>query len=116
MQVTDLSDKAVDALTATIAISTQTSDAVKLYGCTAIGFAIPAAFTGTTVTFTGSMDGGTTFSTIKDKLDATVSYTVSVDSAYALDAATFAPYDQIKIVSGSVEAAARSITIKPFAI
>lgn len=116
MQVTELVDRTVEPLTATIAISGTTSDAVKLYGCTAIGFTIPAAFTGTAITFTGSMDDGTTFVTIKDQLNSTVTYTVSVDSGYALDAAIFAPYDQIKIVSNDTEAAARSIIVKPFAI
>ncbi|MGR3218840.1 MAG: hypothetical protein ACUZ8H_03355 [Candidatus Anammoxibacter sp.] len=116
MLASELQDKSVDPLTATIASSGTVSDAVLLYGCTAIGFETPAALTGTTFTFQGSIDNGTTFVTIKDQLNTTVSYTVSVDSAYALDATIFAPYDQIKVVSGSSEGAERLIKIKPFAL
>lgn len=117
MQADQLLDKSVDVLTATVAISTAISDAVKLYGTTAIGFATPAALTGATFTFTGSMDKGGTFVTIKDRFNATVSYTVTVDTGYPMDADIFAPYDQIKIVmADGNEAAERLIQVKPFAI
>jgi len=116
MEAKELQDKSVTALTATIAISSTTSDAVKLFGCTAIGFTTPAALTGTTFTFKGSVDGGVTFVDIKDRFNVLVSFTVAVDAGYPLDADVFAPYDEIKIVSGSTEVAERLIPIKPFAI
>jgi len=116
MEAKQLQDKSVDPLTATIAISTTTSDAVKLFGCTAIGFTTPAALTGTVFTFKGSIDGGITFVDVKDRFNAIVSYTVTINTGYPLDADIFAPYDQIKIVSGSTEVAERLIPIKPFAI
>lgn len=117
MEAKDLQDKNVDALTATIAAATDTSDAVLIYGCTAIGFVTPATLTGATFTFLGSMDGGTTFVTVKDEFGSTVSVSVVVSSGYPLDANTFAPYDQIKVVAADGnEAAQRLITIKPFAI
>lgn len=110
-------DRAVDVLTATIASSGNTSSAVNLGGTTAIGFTTPAALTATTFTFLGSMDKGATFVTIRDQLDAIVTYTVSTDSGYALDATIFAPYDQIKVFTpGSTEAAEREVAIKPFAL
>lgn len=112
-------DRAIDVLTATIASSGDTSDAIFLGGTTAIGFATPAALTATTFTFLGSMNKtGDDFVTIRDQLDAIVTYTVSVDSGYALDATIFAPYDRIKVFTpgGSTEAAERLITIKPFAL
>lgn len=116
MLASQLQDKAVDTLTATISISTTTSDAVLLYGCTAVAFQTPAALTGTSFTFQGSIDKGLTFKTIKDQLGATIAFTVAVDGSYPLDANIFAPYDQIKIVSGSTEVAEREILIKPFAL
>lgn len=116
MEAKELQDKNVDVLTATIAISTTTSDAVILYGTTVVAFETPATLTGTSFTFEGSIDGGDTFKTIKDELNATVTFIVGVDGSYPMDANVFAPYDQIKIVSGSTEAAARSIKMKPFAL
>ncbi len=117
MEAQELVDKSVEHLIATRAISTAISDAVLLHGCTAIGFATPAALTGATFTFTGSIDGGVTFETIKDEFGNTVSVTVAINSAYPLDANTFAPYDQIKIITpDGNEAAERLIKIKPFAI
>lgn len=116
MEAQELQDKSVDLLTATIAISTTTSDAVLLYGTTAIGLSTPAALTGTILTFTGSMDGGDTFVTINNEFGSPLAITVAVDSGYTLDANTFAPYDQIKVISDQTEAAERLIKIKPFAI
>ena len=117
MLALDLQDKNVDPLTATIASGADTSDAVLLFGTTAIGFTTPGTLTGATFTFLGSIDEGATFVTIRDQLDAIVSYTVSVDSGYALDATVFAPYDQIKVVAADGnEAAERLIIIKPFAL
>lgn len=117
MEAKELQDKNVDVLTATISAASDTSDAVLLYGCTAIGFATPSALTGATFTFLGSIDAGTTFVTVRDRLNSIISYTVGVDSGYDMDANIFAPYDQIKIVAADGnEAAERLITIKPFAI
>lgn len=110
-------DKNVDSLIATIASSGDTSDAVLLFGTTAIGFITPGTLTATTFTFLGSVDKGATFVTIRDQLDAIVTYIVSTNSGYALDATIFAPYDQIKVFTpGSTEAAERLIIIKPFAL
>lgn len=115
MQASDTTGQIVDEITATIAISTTTSDAVRLYACSAVGFQIPAAFTGTSITFLGSMDRGATFKQVRDQLGAAVTYTVAVDGSYPMDANVFAPYDQIKLVAAS-QAAARAILVKPFLI
>ena len=118
MEARQLQDKNVEPLIATIASSGDTSDAVLLFGSTAIGFTTPGTLTATTFTFLGSVNkAGDDFVTIRDQLDAIVTYTVSTDSGYALDATIFAPYDQIKVFTpGSTEAAERLITIKPFAL
>jgi hypothetical protein len=107
----------VNQLTATIAISTDTSDAVDISGCTAIGFVTPAALTTTSFTFLGSQDKGVTFVPVKDQLNALVTYTVGTSSGYSLDVNQFAPYDQIKFVAADGnEAAQRLILLKPFAV
>lgn len=114
----DYIDRAINGLIATIDSSGDTSDAVLLGGTTAIGFTTPAALTAPTFTFLGSVNKtGDDFVTVRDQLDAIVTYTVSADSGYALDATVFAPYDRIKVFTpGSTEAAERLITIKPFAL
>lgn len=101
--------------TATIAISGVISDAVLLYATTAVGLQTPAALTSTSFTFVGSIDDGSTFKQIRDNFGAAISLVVAVDGCYSLDPATFAPYDQIKIVC-SAEAAERLVLIKPYAI
>lgn len=116
MEAKELQDKAVDVLTATIAESGTVSDAVLLYGTTAVAFQTPAALTGTAFTFEGSIDAGATFKEIRDQLGVAVSFTVAVDGSYPMDASIFASYDQIKVVSGSAEAAERLILMKPFAL
>lgn len=102
-------------LTATIASSGTISDAISLHGCTPVAFLIPAAFTGTTVTFQGSIDGGTTFGAIGNVI-GTISYTVATSGMYSINPADFAAYDRIKLVSGSNEAAEREIQVKVFPV
>lgn len=97
-------------VTATIANGATTSGAIPCNG------AIPVALqfgtmTGTTVTFSVSCDGGTTFATLTDTAGAAYSYTVTDDSVMPLDPAIFAGVDQFKLVSGSSEGAARDIHV-----
>ncbi|MGH7743856.1 MAG: hypothetical protein ACREQ5_03435 [Candidatus Dormibacteria bacterium] len=72
------------------------------------GFVLPAAFTGTTVTFQVSVDG-TTFSALNNSSGA-VSLTVAQGKAYLFPADVFG-FVQVKIVSGSAEGAARTIQV-----
>lgn len=102
-------------LTATIAISETVSDAVPMYGCTPVAVQIPAAFTGTSLTFQGSIDGGATFGAISNA-DGAITYTVTTDGMYSLNPADFAGYDKIKLVSGTTEVAAREIVVKVFPV
>ena len=116
MEAKQLADKAGDVLTATIPNATDTSDAVLLYGATALAFQTPAALTGVTFTFQGSIDKGTSFKTIKDQNGNPITFTVAPDGTYPMDANIFAAYDQIKFVSDQNEAAERLILVKPFAV
>ena len=55
----------VSSLTVTIANAATTSDAIETGGMNLVGIIFPPAFTGATITFTGSVDG-TNYLTMKD--------------------------------------------------
>lgn len=100
--------------TATIANGGTTSGEIPLRGRMVVGFRIPAAFTGTTITFTGSEVSGGTFSSIYDSDGNQVSAAVAASRFIGLsgaeaDAVSAAPF--IKLVSGSAEAAERLIEV-----
>lgn len=95
--------------TATIAASATTSSAIDCTRYQLVGFYTPAALTGTAITFTASPDGST-FYTVKEVGGAaTYSATVTTSSYYPVQPAVFAGAQHVKLVSGSTEAAARSI-------
>jgi hypothetical protein len=99
--------------TVTILSGQTTSDAINLYATTLMIIKTPAALTGTSFTFLGSIDAGSTFVQVRDKFGAALTFTVAVDGAYIVnDAATFAGFDQIKIVSSASEAADRTVKLK----
>lgn len=97
--------------TATIAISTTTSNVID---CVRNGpmanLLMPAAFTGTTITFLiSNEEGGTYVALHKDGSD--VSVAVAASKGVWLDPFIFYGLKYIKIVSGSTEVAARTITV-----
>ena|SRR4030066_2471764 len=98
-------------LTASILISTTTSAEIDLAGTTLCGLHMPAAFTGTTLTFSASSASGGTFLVMQDGLGNNISKTVSASAYIALDPADFAGVRFLKIISGSTELAARSIIL-----
>jgi hypothetical protein len=104
--------------TVTVAISAQLSDAFNLHGCTFVAFETPAAITGTTYSFYGSIDNGATYAPIYDKYGVLVSFTaVAASRSYPIDNANlFIGYDKIKINTGTNEAAARTIKVKAYPI
>ena len=100
--------------TATILINDTTSDVVPLRARMVVGFIMPAAFTGTTITFTGCATVDGTFVGIRDSNNNPVSVTVVVSTGYGLSGAeadAVAAFPFIRLVSGSTEVAARSITV-----
>lgn len=103
-------------LSVTISSGGTTSTSAVLHGCTPVLFLTPASLTGTSFTFQGSIDGGTTFTTMKYSFGTSVSYTVAANGLYILEPADFVGVDAIKIVSGSSEAADRTIKIKAMPI
>lgn len=94
----------------TIASGQQTSGAVDLSGCVLVGLDMPSAFTGTTVTFTVSSSQSGTYKTLY-KDGANVSVTVTASRQVVLQPADFAGVRFLKVVSGSAEAAERTITL-----
>lgn len=92
------------ALTATIANGQTTSDAVNVGVAEYIGFILPAAFTGTGMTFQVSHNG------VDFTLHSEASMTVAQGRAYRLPA-NVAVFPWIRFVSGSAEGGARSIVV-----
>jgi hypothetical protein len=100
--------------TATIAETEDTSNAIPLRGRMVVGFRMPSAFTGSTITFEGSelVDG--TYVPIRDSDGNAVSATVAASvfvglSGSEADAVSAAPF--VKFVSDQAEAAEREIAV-----
>lgn len=99
-----------NAKTLTIANGQTASDAFSAANYAAFGLQMPGAFTGTSITFTVSADGST-FQALYDATGATqVSVSVAASRCYDLPA-ELATWAAFKIVSGSSEAAARSLVV-----
>jgi hypothetical protein len=103
-----LRDSAV--VTATIANGATTSSAISVRSYSLFQLLLPAAFTGTTITFTTSGDYAGTYQALYDNTGTAVSLTVAagrnLDLPSALASSAF-----FKIVSGSAEGAARTLSI-----
>ena len=90
----------------TIASGQTTSNQVELNGRTVVGVYMPAAFTGSALTFlVEDADGND--KTMADGAGADVSKTVAADKMVLLNPADFAAVNKVKLVSGSSEAADR---------
>lgn len=98
------------SITATIAASGTTSNAVDLNGRTLCGIFVPAAFTGTALTFLASPDGST-YVAVKDGAGNSVSLTVAQGQYIPVDATKLRGVRFLKIVSGSTEGAERVLTL-----
>ncbi len=90
---------------ATITSSGTKSTAIDLTNATLAGYILPAAFTGTGMTFEVCDTATGTFTP-----HAAASVTVAQGKAYAFPAEVMA-FPWVKLVSGSTEAAARAIVI-----
>lgn len=113
--VSQFTTKQIDTVTATITSGQTTSTAININGTSAAALFIPTGFTGTSVTFEGSCDKGTTFKAITNSLGVAASQTVIANTWHTLDPHVFYPYDQIKVVAAS-QGADRTILVKPFSI
>jgi len=97
-------------LTATIAASGTTSGEVDLRGGTLCGIHMPAAFTGTSLSFTVATASGGTFKTLQ-RNGADYSVPVTQGKYVSLDPSVFAGVRVLKFVSGSAEGADRTLTL-----
>lgn len=114
--MTEMVQYAPKTTVATVTISSgQTkSNALKLYGTTPVVVEMPAAITGTSLSFEGSIDGGTTFTPINTSTGA-LTYTVAASNCYVLNPANFCGFDEVKLVMAS-QGADRTIKIKPYIV
>jgi hypothetical protein len=77
-----------------------------------MGVEFPAAMTGTSMTFTGSRSSDGTYVTITDVGGASnYSITVSAGKFVPVDPRVFSTYPFVRLVSGSAEAAERTIVV-----
>ena len=103
--------------TVTVANDAQLSDAYPLHGTTLVAFETPAAITGTTYTFHGSIDNGQTYVEVRNQLGSAIAFTgVTASGVYPLDPRDFIAFDKIKVNTGTNEGAERVIKLKAFAI
>ena len=93
-----------------IANGATTSNAVDVRGMTLFQVLLPAAFTGVSLTFTTSDSYAGTYQALQDNTGAAVSITVAQGKNYDLPPA-LASSAFLKIVSGSAEAAARTLVL-----
>lgn len=95
-----------------IASGQQESAAINCGGMALCGIFLPAAFTGTTLTFEASQAIDGTFIAVKNTTSGTsLSYTVAANTYCALDPKDFQGIHFLKIKSGSSEAADRTLIL-----
>jgi hypothetical protein len=94
---------------ARIANGQQLSDAIENKYGRDTGVVVPAAFTGTALTFEVSADG-VTFQPLHGTDGNAVSLTVAQGRSYPLPSAVL-PWPHFKMKSGSVEAGARTLVV-----
>ena len=99
-------------LSAVIASSDTTGAEVDLVGTQLVGFIMPAAITGTSITITMSDDTGGTFVTVQDGAGADLSFAVAASKYIPIPSlALTTGLRYIKIVSNASEGAQRTIKL-----
>lgn len=100
------------SIPATIANGVQESAALDMGGFTLCGILLPAAFTGTALTFEVSDSLSGTFVALKSTTSGTaLSYTVAQGTYAAIDPKDFQGVNFLKLKSGTAEGAARALTL-----
>lgn len=96
--------------TATIAASGTKSGAISKAGYALVGLQLPAAMTGTSITFEVASGASATFVALRDDANAVISRTITQGTAQTLPP-ELACWPYFKIVSGGTEAAARTLIL-----
>lgn len=94
-----------------IADSATTSSEIDLGGKTLVGITFPAGIDGTALTFTVSPTSGGTFVGLITTAGAAVSYTYAASKYMAIDSALFNGVRYLKLVSGTSQTGASTITL-----
>lgn len=94
----------------TIASSGTVSSALDLKENTLVGLLMPSAFTGTTLTFQAATSAGGTYREVVGTDGNAISFTVAAAKYVVIQPAVLAGVRFLKIVSGSAEGAARTVT------
>lgn len=94
--------------TAVIASSGTTSGAISSKGVSLVGCQMPAAFTGTAISFTVATTVGGTYQEL-DNSSGKISYTVAASKFIAINPVDFYGVQFFKIVSNATESGARSL-------
>jgi len=99
------------AVNVTIASGQQSSSAIDCGGFSLVGIKLPAAFTGTALTFEvcDTIDG--TYQPLYDSSNTLISYTVAQGRTYAIDPKNFQGVQFLKVKSGTAEGAARTVVL-----
>lgn len=97
--------------TITIATSATISAVVELGASSVLGIEMPPTFTGTTLAIHGCATIGGTYSVV-NLSNVSNPITVAAGGKYSLDPLLTAGWNYIKLVSGSSEAADRTITLQ----
>lgn len=96
--------------TATIANGATVSGVVALDAATVTGIVLPAAFTGTSLSFQVSADGST-YVALYDSTNTLESMTVTQGRGYSVNPAVFSGWPYMKVVSGSTEGGSRDLIL-----
>jgi len=97
--------------TATIASGQQVSSKINLGGFSLVGIILPAAFTGTSLTFLASVDNTNFFPIYTTTSGTQLSYTVAQGHYVAINPQDFYGVQYLEIQSGSSEAATRTLIL-----
>ncbi len=100
----------VALVSATITSASTTSAAIDLMGATLCGVHMPAAFTGSSLSFSVASAAGGTYQTLQ-RNGSDYSLSVAQGKYISLDPSLFAGVQFIKIISGSAEGADRALTL-----
>ena len=96
---------------ATIASGQTASSAVDLAGTALVGISLPAAFTGTALTFSAALTVDGTYQSVRDGAGNAISKTVAQGQYIPIDPALFHGVRFLKVTSGSAEGADRVVTL-----
>lgn len=109
-----MSYKKPETRTVSIASGGTTSDMIPLGDYMLAGIITPSALTSTAITFTASDTKDGTFVAVYDSDGNQVSLTAAASRAIGLSGAeadALAPFQFVKVVCGTAEAAARTLTL-----